>query len=304
MTGPRIDERPMAGSPTRVALLGTGKMGSAIASRLAEAPFDLTVWNRTRARAEGLGMGRVAATPAAAVRDADVVISSLTGPEALRATFLGPEGAVRGATDQLFIEMSTGGPDIVSELESVLRPTGARLVDAPIVGSPAAVRLGQAAIVVGGETADVERAAAVLRTVSEVRHVGPLGSGARLKLVANSMLGDVILAAAELQVAGEAAGIDRDEVFWVLQRYAPALEARRDGLLDGRDAPPLFALRDLAKDLDLANDLFGRSASHVPVTSLARSLVTDDARATGELDIASVIRAYRSVASAGKADAA
>jgi len=280
--------------PLRVALLGTGKMGSAIAGRLAAAGFDLTVWNRTRARAEALGLGRAADSPAAASRGADVVISSLTGTDALRVTYFGPDGAVAAANKQLFVDMSTAGPDIEAELASAIELTGARFVDAPILGSPAVVRAGQAAILVAGEPADVERATPVVRAIGEIRPVGPLGSGARLKLVANSMFAAVHLAAAELQVAGEAAGLDPENVFWATRRLAPGLDARRAGYLEDRHEPTLFALRDLAKDLNLAVGLFGGSNADVPLTHLARSLVTDVARVSGDLDISSVIRAFRS----------
>ena len=99
-----------AGLPT-VALLGTGKMGSAIAGRISGAGFELNLWNRTRSRAEALGIGTVADSPAAAVRDADIVVSSLTGAEAVRAAYLGPNGAIARAEGKVFIEMSTAGPD-------------------------------------------------------------------------------------------------------------------------------------------------------------------------------------------------
>jgi 3-hydroxyisobutyrate dehydrogenase len=277
----------------RVALLGTGKMGSAIAARLVSAGFDLTVWNRTRARGEAIGLGRVADTPASASRDADVVISSLTGPDALRATYLGEDGAVGAATSQLYIDMSTAGPEVEAELASAMQPTGARFVDAPILGSPAVVAVGQAAVLVGGEMADVERARRVLSAIGEVRPVGTLGSGARLKLVANSMFAAVHLAAAELQVAGEAAGLDPEDVFWATRRIAPALEARRAGYLEDRHEPALFALRDLRKDLDLAIALFGRSNVDVPVTSLARSIVSGAVSVTGGMDVSSLIRVFR-----------
>jgi len=285
------DGRP---APMRVALLGTGKMGSAIAGRLVGAGFELIVWNRTRARAETLGLGRVAETPAEASRNVDVVISSLTGADALRATYLGADGAIAGASGQLFIDMSTAGPDAEAELAFAIQPTGASFVDAPILGSPAVVASGQAAVLVGGAKADVERATRVLNAIGEVRPVGPLGSGARLKLVANSMFAAVHLAAAELQVAGEAAGLDPEDVFWATRRLAPGLDARRSGYLEDRHQPTLFALRDLAKDLKLAVGLFGRSKVDVPVTDLARSMVTEAARHTGDLDVSSVIRIYRS----------
>jgi 3-hydroxyisobutyrate dehydrogenase-like beta-hydroxyacid dehydrogenase len=272
-------------------------MGSAISGRLAAAGFELALWNRTRARAEALEIGRVADTPQAAVSDADIVISSLTGPEAVRAAYLGPDGALAAGDGKLFVEMSTAGADLVAVLAGEVGATGGRLVDAPIIGAPPAVREGKAAILVGGDRADVGLAAPVIGALGTVRHVGPLGSGARLKLVANSMLADIVLAAAELQVAGEEAGLDGDDVFWVLERLAPSLGVRRDGYLEHRHAPALFAVRDLLKDLDFASALFDESGVETPLTELSRTLVADVAWETPDLDISAVIRSYREAAS-------
>jgi 3-hydroxyisobutyrate dehydrogenase-like beta-hydroxyacid dehydrogenase len=298
MSAERLGDMEMT-APTpdlpRVAVLGTGKMGSAIAGRLADSGFTITLWNRTRSRAEALGIGQVADTPVAAVREADVVISNLTGPDAVTSTYLGPGGALEAGDRKLFIEMSTAGADLVPWLATKVEAAGGRLVDAPIVGVPPILRQGKAAILIGGAEGDVAAATSVLKAFGTVRHVGPLGGGARLKLVANSMLADVILAAAELQVAGERSGLRPDDVFWVLQRMAPLLEARRHGYIEDRHEPTLFAVRDLRKDLDLAVELFGQSGVEVPLTSDARTLVATVATADGDQDISAVIRPYRQV---------
>jgi 3-hydroxyisobutyrate dehydrogenase-like beta-hydroxyacid dehydrogenase len=299
MTTSEIASRPGSDGKrqARIAILGTGKMGSAIAARIAGAGFDVILWNRTRQRAEALDIGQVADTPAAAARGADIVISNLTGPEAVRSTYLGPDGAISGGAGKLFIEMSTAGPDILPALAAEVSAAGGRLIDAPILGAPPAMRAGQVAILVGGDEADFRLAEGVLSRLGTVRHVGPLGSGARLKLVANSMLADVILAAAELQVAGERAGLQPDDVFWVLERMAPLLTARRAGMIENRHEPTLFALRDLRKDLDLAVGLFGRSKVELPITVEARHLVTAAASQYGDEDISAVARPYREVPS-------
>jgi 3-hydroxyisobutyrate dehydrogenase/2-hydroxy-3-oxopropionate reductase len=279
----------------KVAILGTGKMGSAIAGRLDEAGFELVLWNRTQSKAEALGLGTVGETPAAAAAAAGVVISSLTGPDAVLATYLGPDGALAAGAGGHFIEMSTAGPDLVSELAPHVAAAGGTLVDAPIMGAPPVVRAGEATILVSGSDANVAAVGQVLAVLGTVRPVGPLGSAARLKLVANSMLADVILAAAELQVAGEDAGLDPDDVFWVLKRVAPGLAARRAGLVEGHHTPTLFALRDLRKDVDFALALFSESAARTPLTRWSSAQVEAAASATPDLDISAVARSYRVV---------
>jgi 3-hydroxyisobutyrate dehydrogenase-like beta-hydroxyacid dehydrogenase len=275
---------------TRVAILGTGRMGSAIAHRLDG--LELTLWNRTPAKAEEVGVGHVAATPSDAVRDADVVISSLTGPDAIRSTFQGPAGALAGAHGQVFIEMSTAGPDVLAELEPLVRATNSILVEAPILGSPSVMLSGGAAVLVGGVPADLPRARPVLDMVGDVHEIGPLGSGARLKLVANSMLGALTVAAAELQKAGESAGLDPQAVFWALARLVPSLEARRAGYVERRHTPTLFAVRDLRKDLDLALDMFAQSGARTPVTRVAQRVFAETAEYAGDLEITAVISSF------------
>ncbi|MGA8636205.1 MAG: NAD(P)-binding domain-containing protein, partial [Candidatus Dormiibacterota bacterium] len=89
---------------TTVAILGTGKMGGAMARRLANAGFDITLWNRSATRAEELHLGRVAASPAEAVRGADIVISSLTNDAAVRDVYLGDNGVLSAAAGGLVVD--------------------------------------------------------------------------------------------------------------------------------------------------------------------------------------------------------
>jgi 3-hydroxyisobutyrate dehydrogenase-like beta-hydroxyacid dehydrogenase len=107
------------------------------------------------------------------------------------------------------------------------------------------------------------------------------------------MLADIVLAAAELQVAGEGAGLAPDDVFWVLERFAPQLAPRRRGFVDDCHEPTMFALRDLLKDLDLAMSLFEPAEVRTPLTAQARQLVAASAGQSGQLDITAVARRYR-----------
>src|SRR5216684_4234620 len=139
-------------SSMRVAVLGIGLMGAAIARRLDElGGFDVVLWNRTRAKAEDLGIGQVAATPAEAGAGADLVVTSVLDPAALRTVFQGPDGLLGVADHQVFLETSTCGPDVLIELSQALAASGSKLIDSPLLGSTGAVQAGSLDIILGGE---------------------------------------------------------------------------------------------------------------------------------------------------------
>ncbi len=221
-------------------------MGVPMAARLADAGYDLTVWNRTaRPRA-----GRAAATPAEAVAGRDVVITMLADPPAVLRVLGEAAGALKPGA--VVVEMSTIGPDAVTSLRSLL-PGGVALVDAPVLGSVPAAAGGTLTIVAGGAPADVAAVDGPLSVLGTVVHAGPLGAGAALKLVVNAatitsyaMLGDVLALAGRLGVAREAA-LDA-----LAGTPAGALVARVRPKLDDPDAPVHFRLGLAAKDLALA----------------------------------------------------
>ncbi len=275
-----------------VAVLGTGRMGGAIARRLKASGFELTLWDRTKEKAERLNVGAVALTPAQAIRGADIVISSLTDAAAVRGVYFGPDGVFEGSSGKLLVEMSTAGPDVAEQLAREARAKGSHLLEAPVVGSVPAVESGTLAILVGGTPQDLEQARPVLERLGEVRYIGELGSAARLKLVANSMLAITSAAAAELLAAGTAAGIDRNQVFWALARFVPALRARESGFLREQYEPAMFAIRDLIKDLGLALDIYRRADAAVPLTLETRSLFADITPGSDNLDISAIVKRY------------
>ena len=197
---------------TTVAILGTGKMGGAMARRLAGSGFDVTLWNRTPTKAQELHVGRVVGTPAEAARDADVVISSLTNDAAVRDVYLGENGVLRDGAGKLLIDTSTAGPHIAEELGREAEAKGARLLDAPVVGSVPAVENGKLLILAGGDRADLEQARPVLEKLGDVVYVGERGNAQRLKLIANSMLGITSAAAVELLAAGRSVGLDGTQI--------------------------------------------------------------------------------------------
>ena len=284
--------RPM----TKVAVLGTGKMGGAIARRLKTGGFDVSVWDRTKSKAEALQVGRLADSPADAARDADVVISMVTGPQALRDVYQGPTGVFAAGAKGTIVDMSTVGPAAAQELADAAELKGAKLVEAPVIGSVPAVNSGTLVILAGAALVeDLEAVRPVLQQLGEVHYVGDIGSAATLKLVANSFLGIVSAGAAELMAAGTAQGLDPEHVFTVLSRIAPGLKVREAGFVRNIHQPTLFAVRDILKDLDLGLALYQRApgvGSKVPLTSVTRELFARVASREPDLDISAIVTAY------------
>ena len=283
----------LGGKTLKLALLGTGLMGAAMARRLAGDPeIDLVLWNRTRARAEAVGVGTVADSVEEAVLGADLVISSLLGPASLREVYLGERGAVYAATGQTFVETSTAGTALLPELADALRRKNSGIVDAPLLGSTDAVEAGTLLILAGGAPKDVDSARPVLSHFGNVEHVGPLGTAIQLKLIHNSFLGIILTGAAELLTASQNAQLSRPQVFKILCRLSPYLERRQTFYLNREYEPMTFALKNIVKDLDLSLDFYHGVGARMPVTSLVRELYAEAATHSGQLDVSAIVRRY------------
>jgi 3-hydroxyisobutyrate dehydrogenase-like beta-hydroxyacid dehydrogenase len=273
-----------------VGILGTGKMGGAMARRFAASGYEVTLWNRSPSKAQELHIGHVVATPADNARDADVIISSLTNDTALRDVYFGENGVLGAAAGKLVIDTSTAGPDIAEAIGREAHAVGVRFLEAPVIGSVPAVEGGKLLVLVAGDQVDAEQARPILEHLGEVLYVGERGSAQRLKLIANSMLGITSAAAAELLTAGTAAGLEREQVFKILARFAPGLAARERGLLHDEHTPTMFAVRDLVKDLDLASRVFDDQAGATPLTHVTHDLYAEAMDDSADLDISAIVR--------------
>jgi 3-hydroxyisobutyrate dehydrogenase/2-hydroxy-3-oxopropionate reductase len=271
-------------------------MGGAIARRLKSGGFDVSVWDRTRSKAEALQVGPVVDSPAEAAREADVLLTMVTGPQALREVYFGPAGVFAAGAETTIVDMSTVGPAAAQELADAAELKGAKLIEAPVVGSIPAVNSGTLLILAGAALVeDLEAVRPVLQQLGEVHYVGDVGSAAALKLIANSFLGIVSAGAAELMAAGRAQGLDPQQVFTLLSRVAPGLKVREAGFVRDTYEPTMFAVRDILKDLDLALALYQRAPgahSRVPLTAMTRELFAEVAARVPDLDISAVVTAY------------
>jgi 3-hydroxyisobutyrate dehydrogenase-like beta-hydroxyacid dehydrogenase len=128
--------------------------------------------------------------------------------------------------------------------------------------------------------------------LGEVRRIKDPASAAKLKLIANTVLTGISALAAEVLAAGAAAGVDTEDVFWVLTRFAPALGVRRGGYVEHQYEPVTFALRDALKDLRLATELFNRAGSATPITAKTKELFEKAAESAGDLDLSAISTLY------------
>jgi len=239
---------------TRIAFLGLGAMGSRMAMRLVTAGHDVTVWSRTASAAEHLAAGaHLAPTPAAAVRDADVIFTMLADPTALEQVMHGPHGVAAELSEgSTVVEMSTVGPDAVTLLREALAPA-VNLVDAPVLGSVDAAQDGTLVILAGGPPRVVEQVEPLLKRLGTVVRTGPVGSGAAAKLIANSVLLGVLTVLGEALALGRLLELPDDVMHDVLSRTPLAQQAqRRRPSIDAGNYPSRFALALARKDIDLA----------------------------------------------------
>jgi 3-hydroxyisobutyrate dehydrogenase len=208
----------------QVAILGLGTMGAGMAKNLLSAGFSVTVYNRTRAKAEPLGASgaRIAESATDAAQDADVIVSMLSDEAASREAWTGSNGALSGAKQgTVLVESSTVKPEWIAELASHAKTRGLELLDAPVTGSRVQAEAGELIFLVGGEASVLERARPVLAAMSkEIVHLGPSGSGARMKLINNFLAGVQVASLAEGLSWIEHSGLDRDLALKVLKSGA------------------------------------------------------------------------------------
>jgi 3-hydroxyisobutyrate dehydrogenase-like beta-hydroxyacid dehydrogenase len=238
-------------------------MGGSMARALAAAGFEVIAWNRTPEPAEAIARelgGRVVARPADVASAADICVSMLADGAAVEAVYRGTDGLLAGARPgNVLADSSTVPPSTIRGLETDARAAGAGILDAPVSGSVGLAEAGSLTIMVGGAASDLERARPVLEALAKtVFHMGPLGSGAAMKLAVNALIFGLNEAVAEGLVLAEAAGIERSLAYDVLTSSAagaPFVGYKRAAFLEPDETPVAFALDLAAKDLRLIADL-------------------------------------------------
>lgn len=279
-----------------VAFIGLGIMGTPMALNLVKAGFNVTVYNRTRSKTDPLEKAgaRVAATPAEAARDAEIVVSIVSDTAAMEEVVGGKGGILETIqSGAILIDSSTISPAVSRKFACHLAGKGASMLDAPVTGSKHGAEKGELTFMIGGEQETLERAMPVLRVLGK-KHIycGQQGLGLAAKLAMNAILSTMVEIFSEGFVMATKAGVQPQTLLEIMQS-----SLARSGIVDFKapfvfkgDFTPYFPLKLMHKDLELAMEAAYAQGVSMPATAAVKEVYgAAKAQGKGDLDYAAVI---------------
>jgi len=287
-------------SKFRIGFLGLGIMGSGMARRLMGSGFSVAVYNRNPKKTEGFAEAgaRVATSPRDAASGADLVMCMVADDAASRTMWLGDNGALPAIKPgTICIDSSTISVGWARELAAAAEARKCEFLDTPVTGSKAQAAAGELNFLVGGSPATLEKARPVLAAMSKsITPIGPVGSGALIKIINNFVCGVEIIAIAEALAMIERSGLDRARALEVLTNGAPGspLVKTVSARMTAGEYTPNFLLRLMAKDLKYSLQEADKLSLHL--TTAAAALDTFQkamAAGHGDKDIAAAVELLR-----------
>ena len=287
----------------RIGLIGAGIMGAPMAMRLLGAGHEVAVYNRTPAKLEPLtAMGAFAArSPAEAASGSDVVISIVTNPDAVEQVTFGEDGIASGlSSDAVHCDMSTVTPTSADAVRARHAASGRRFVQAPVLGSKKQIAAGTLIVLAGGASGDIDLAEKAWSAFSgETHRFETPGRAATVKLAYNMLIGQMILGLGQSLLFAERGGVDPQAVLDIIQSSnlaSPMYGSKGATLLEGAFAPN-FVVRNMLKDLNLAQEAASAMAIPQPMNAAARELfVSAVGRGYGDEDYSAVVKALKDMA--------
>ena len=280
-----------------VGFVGLGIMGSRQAANLAEAGYELTVFNRTRERAEAWVAehgGTVASSPREVAEASDIVITMVVDGDQVKEMILGEDGALEGARERtLFVDMSTIAPATARELAARLSQDGHAFVDAPVTGSSPKAEAGTLTIMVGGAKEDVERARPLFEVMGEkIVHAGDAGQGQAVKVLSQGVTAVNCATLAQAITVGRRIGLDLDALLQVMtggSSDSTMRELKGQAMVD-HEIPVLFKLEHMLKDVVLCLEESRGAGASFPFAGLAQELYSAGVgRGLGQQDFGAVL---------------
>lgn len=283
------------------AFIGLGVMGYPMAGHLQAKGYEVTVYNRTAAKADAWVAehgGKKADTPKATASGADVVFSCVGNDQDLEGVTLGEEGAFHGmGADTIFVDHTTASADIARRLGTAAKEAGFHFLDAPVSGGQAGAENGALTIMVGGEQAAFDRAKAMMDTFGRaVTLMGPSGAGQLTKMVNQICIAGLLQGLSEALNFSDKAGLDSKLVLDVISKGAAQswqMENRGTTMVDDKFDFG-FAVDWMRKDLSICMAEANRTGAPLPVTALVDQFYKDVQQlGGGRWDTSSLIRRFR-----------
>ena len=269
---------PACPAATRLGWIGTGVMGRSMAGHLLEAGFAVTLFTRSRAKAEDLLArgARWADSPAAVARASDVVFVMVGNPDDVRACVLGPDGVLSTLRPGgILVDHTTSSPELAREIDAAACERGVWSLDAPVSGGDKGAREGTLTVMVGGDATALDSLAACMAAVAaNVVPCGGPGNGQQTKLVNQITVASGMIGVCEALLYAHAAGLDLETTLraitpgaagsWSLSNLAPRIVRG--------DFAPGFMIEHFVKDMRLVLEECRRMQLSLPGLSLAESL--------------------------------
>lgn len=284
----------------KIGFLGLGIMGGAMAANLVKAGFDVTVWNRTGSKCTPLvaAGAKQANTPSAVIQACDITIAMLADPKASREACFGPEGVLAGmGPGKSYIDMSTVDDTTARVISEAVTAKGGRFLEAPVSGTKKPAEDGTLIILAGGDRSLYEEAEPLFEVLGKKRlYLGGVGQGARMKLVVNMIMGEMMVALSEGLALGVKGELDGAQILDVLEAGAmacPMFKGKGPMLLRD-DATTNFPLKHMQKDLRLAMEMSEQLGQSLQGASAANEVFKRaNIAGHGNADIAAVYRVVR-----------
>ena len=259
----------------KVAFIGLGVMGFPMAGYISKAGHDVTVYNRTAAKAEKWAQtykGKTASTPAEAAKEADFVFTCVGNDNDLKEVTTGPEGAFQNVKKgAVFIDNTTASAKVARELFNIATEKGFGFLDAPVSGGQAGAENGALTVMVGGEESDYQKAEPVIDCYSKkIKLLGSAGSGQLAKMVNQICIAGLVQALSEGIRFGQNAGLNVEDVIEVISKGAAQswqMENRFKTMIEDKFDYG-FAVDWMRKDLGIAMEEAKSNGSKLPVTEI------------------------------------
>lgn len=261
----------------KIGFIGTGIMGAAMAGHLMNAGFELSVYNRTKSKADELVKrgAKWCDTPGKCAKDQDVVITMVGYPKDVEQVYLGDDGIVANAKDGAYVmDMTTSSPILAEKIYNVAKSKGVHSIDAPVTGGDTGAKNATLTIFVGGDEADFNALKPVFEAMGKnIVYMGAAGAGQKAKMSNQIALAGALAGACEAFAYAKAAGLDIDKVYNSISTGSAGSVQMTNIVKRGLDGDfnPGFMIKHLAKDLAIGTETSTSYGIALPILAMVMS---------------------------------